>query len=306
MGQTRRKKYRKTRHIKKSRKLYKKIKKGGTPSMWKSSALPHLCKKYPSGEYKKCEQYDKKWYDIDYSIDKATTTKLEPIYIFHEPSEKNAYETIDNGVHNFFLFYDTTSDTYSLVASRFREPEYGTKHSMMIKRLEDSGENSLPANFIISGEIYKQGNIIVFNDFSSQYYNCNAETNLKNKIDPVDYPPLVKQIMSDAFARIFGKKVSDEIPAKASPKKSASAAAPLFITFKPGKFPVGNYREQPFSYFKKSICTNNPPEVNFKVYENKEDCKNETNSVGQMCDDLEAKSRKSSKIIPIPGLKIKN
>jgi hypothetical protein len=144
------------------------------PSYWKR--LPKLyntgtlCKKVPAKNpiIHKCEKYNDKWVEIDYNLENLTQSD-SPINIYKVGSE---YADLQEGIHNFILYWDETNDEYILVTAYFNAPEYGSKHNMIAKRTE----GLTPDTFIISGEIKKEGNQILFHDVSSQYFvdnRCN-------------------------------------------------------------------------------------------------------------------------------------
>jgi hypothetical protein len=144
------------------------------PSHWKK--LPKLfntgtlCKKVPAKNpiIHKCEKYNDKWVEIDYNLDKLTQAE-SPIHIYKEGSD---YADLEEGIHNFILYWDETKDEYILASAYFNAPEYGSKHNMIAKRTQ----GLTPDTFIISGEIKKQNNQILFHDVSSQYFvdnRCN-------------------------------------------------------------------------------------------------------------------------------------
>ena len=144
------------------------------PSHWKK--LPKLyntgtlCKKVPAKNpiIHKCEKYNDKWVEIDYNLEKLTQQD-SPINIYNVGSD---YDDLQEGIHNFILYWDETNDEYILATAYFNAPEYGSKHNMIAKRTE----GLTPDTFIISGEIKKEGNNILFHDVSSQYFvdnRCN-------------------------------------------------------------------------------------------------------------------------------------
>ena len=183
-------------YTKKSKKYRKKTKKklrGGVrklkttlraDSLWKR--LPKLyntgtlCKKVPARNpiVKKCEQYNDKWVDIEYDLEKLTQEE-SPIDLYKEGSD---FDNLANGIHNFILYWDEVKDEYILATAYYTAPEYGSKHNMIAKRTQDL----TPDTFIISGEIMKTGNAILFHDVSSQYFvenKCNmSQQMLKIKV----------------------------------------------------------------------------------------------------------------------------
>jgi hypothetical protein len=137
-----------------------------------------LCiKKYP-GDLKKlgneCYKYsDKLWVRTKYDMNDVTD-ELAPLNIFNE-SDTNNYAALQEGIHNFMLFWDDVAQQYTLVTAYFTAFEFGIKHNIMSLRSIDK----TPDTFIISGEIKKKGNSIHFHDTSSQYFN--QECNLKHR-----------------------------------------------------------------------------------------------------------------------------
>ena len=169
-----------------TRKRYRKNKKGGTPRVWSqmSRANQSLCiKKVPEDLRNlgnECYKYgDKKlWIRSKYDMNQVTD-ELAPLRIFNETDMKN-YDTLEDGIHNFMLFWDDSEQKYTLVTAYFNAFEFGTKHNMLSLRTI----NKTPDTFIISGEIKKEGNSIHFHDTSSQYFR--QECNIKRQA-PIIY-----------------------------------------------------------------------------------------------------------------------
>lgn len=154
---------------------------GGTPQrVWSQVPREHqsLCvKKYP-GDLRKlgneCYKYaDKLWVRTKYDMNDVTD-ELAPLFIFNETTPNN-YNDIEEGIHNFMLFWDDAAQKYTLVTAYFNAFEFGSKHNIISLRSLDK----TPDTFIISGEIKKKGNSIHFHDTSSQYFN--QECNLKRR-----------------------------------------------------------------------------------------------------------------------------
>jgi len=167
-------------------KTKKHIKYGGAPQrVWLQVPHEHqsLCiKKYPGNLRKlgnECYKYsDKLWVRTKYDMNDVTD-ELAPLNIFNE-SDMNNYDALQEGIHNFMLFWDDVAQQYTLVTAYFNAVEFGIKHNIMSLRSIDK----TPDTFIISGEIKKKGNSIYFHDTSSQYFN--QECNLKQRA-PIIY-----------------------------------------------------------------------------------------------------------------------
>ncbi len=167
-------------------KRYRKNKKGGTPRVWSqmSRANQSLCiKKVPEDLRNlgnECYKYgDRKlWIRSKYDMNDVTD-ELAPLRIFNETDMKN-YASLEDGIHNFMLFWDDSEQKYTLVTAYFNAFEFGTKHNMLSLRTIDK----TPDTFIISGEIKKEGNSIHFHDTSSQYFR--QECNIKRQA-PIIY-----------------------------------------------------------------------------------------------------------------------
>lgn len=151
-------------------------------SLWKR--LPSiyndtLCKKVPARNpiIHKCEPLNDTWVEIEYDLDKLTQEE-SPIDIYKEGSD---YDNLAEGIHNFILYWDDVNE-YTLATAYYNAPEYGSKHNMIAKR---TGQLT-PDTFIISGEIMKKENQILFHDVSSQYFvdnKCNmSQQMLKIKV----------------------------------------------------------------------------------------------------------------------------
>lgn len=132
--------------------------------------LVNTCIKY---EHKDNELYLKYKYGL-----KDITEESSPILIFNE--EDNAdFSLIADGIHNFMLFWDDTTNKYTLVTAYFNAIEFGNKHNVI--SLRTVGQT--PDTFIISGEIKKEkdNNTFYFHDTSSQFFldnPCNIKTQM--------------------------------------------------------------------------------------------------------------------------------
>lgn len=131
--------------------------------------LVNTCIKY---EHKDNELYLKYKYGL-----KDITEESSPILIFNE--EDNAdFSLIADGIHNFMLFWDDTTNKYTLVTAYFNAIEFGNKHNVI--SLRTVGQT--PDTFIISGEIKKEkdNNTFYFHDTSSQFLDnpCNIKTQM--------------------------------------------------------------------------------------------------------------------------------
>ncbi len=171
---------------------YRKNKKGGTPRAWSrmSRANQSLCiKKYPEDLRNlgnECYKYaDKLWVRTKYDMNDVTNESA-PISIFNE-TRPNNYLDIQEGIHNFMLFWDDVAQQYTLVTAYFNAFEFGTKHNIMSLRTIDQ----TPDTFIISGEIKKKGSSIHFHDTSSQYFR--QECNLKRRAPVIYLYDLINQ-----------------------------------------------------------------------------------------------------------------
>jgi hypothetical protein len=170
----------------KNKKTKKRVKNGGTPPrVWTQLPREHqsLCvKKYPENLRElgnECYKYaDKLWVRSNYDMNDVTD-ELAPLHIFNETNPNN-YRDIQEGIHNFMLFWDDAAQQYTLVTSYFNAFEVGSKHNILSLRSIDK----TPDTFIISGEIKKRGHSIHFHDTSSQYFR--QECNLKRRA-PVIY-----------------------------------------------------------------------------------------------------------------------
>ena len=121
------------------------------------------------------DEKTKLWVRSKYDMNDVTD-ELSPLHIFYEPmneTDVNDYDDIDEGIHNFLLFWDDAAQKYTLVTAYFNAFEFGSKHNMLSLRTLDK----TPDTFIISGEINKNGNNIHFHDTSSQYFwqECNIK-----------------------------------------------------------------------------------------------------------------------------------
>ena len=113
---------------------------------------------------------------------KDITQESSPILIFNE-EDKAVFSSIADGIHNFMLFWDDTTNNYTLVTAYFNAIEFGNKHNVI--SLRTVGQT--PDTFIISGEIKKEkdNNTFNFHDTSSQFFMDNP-CNIKNQM-PVIY-----------------------------------------------------------------------------------------------------------------------
>ena len=144
-------------------------------SIWKTRLTKNnqiLCKKfYPNNTEElanSCYKYNEKlWIKNKYGM-KDITEEASPLFIFHQ-GDRNSYETIQDGIHNFMLFWDDIDHTYTLVTAFFNPFEFGNKHNIISLRTV----GKTPDTFIISGEIKKNGPRIKFHDISSQYFQNN-------------------------------------------------------------------------------------------------------------------------------------
>jgi hypothetical protein len=160
-----------------------------------------------------CKQRDKddKWVNIKYNVDEIPfDSDLAPIKIFKKGSASLA--DLENGVHNFILFWDETNKEYILTTSFFNAFEFATKHYMISKRL---GER-VPPKFILSGEIEVTDNMPTkFHDTSSFFFQ-SIGTNFKKgflihylsafmkipenkKLADSDFPTFKEKFWEDVF-----------------------------------------------------------------------------------------------------------
>ena len=200
------KKIYKKRSLKKKKRTLKRKRshkfKGGTPSpraspmavesrasaTWLKVPAHHraesICvKKFPEKDLgNECYKYDENpgvrkppylWLRTKYDMNQITDELTGPILLFNENEPLNALTGIKDGIYNFMLFWDDTTQQYSLVLAYFNAFEFGTKHNIInLLTL-----NKTPDTFIISGEIKKDGANISFHDTSSQYHKqtCNIK-----------------------------------------------------------------------------------------------------------------------------------
>ena len=159
-------------------------------SLWKKSLHPKnqkLCKKvFPKNKdelVNTCIKYHHKGTDNDLYLKykyglKDITEESSPILIFNEKDEAD-FSLIADGIHNFMLFWDDTTNKYTLVTAYFNAIEFGNKHNVI--SLRTVGQT--PDTFIISGEIKKEkdNNTFYFHDTSSQFFldnPCNIKTQM--------------------------------------------------------------------------------------------------------------------------------
>ena len=164
------------------------------PSLWKrlSPNKQSLCKKVPpkNNIVDKCEPYNSNnWFHHKYDITKVKQDD-SPIITFKEgdnETENKDFTELQDGIHNFILYWDESNDKYMLVTSFFNAIEYGSKHNMIVLR-----ENKTPDTFIISGEFKKNNNNITFHDVSSQYFLDNP-CNIKRQMLITSIYDIIKQ-----------------------------------------------------------------------------------------------------------------
>jgi hypothetical protein len=237
-------------------------------NFWKTlePEMQHLCITEPAATFDACQEYNKEWYHLNYNIDDASAAYSSPILIFRQNTGPHNLDDISSGVHNYILFYDFSNNEYSLMTSYYAEPEYASKHSMILQRSRRI--EGLPCTFIISGEILKHDNEIVINDNSSQYWYKPENLKKMLKADAEKYKKITEATLIDAFAKIF------------------NTGEDYNITFKAAKFPKADYDAQPlFETFRSNVCAKDPPEVNFDVYTTRDACEKKTNPpVRKMCD----------------------
>ena len=140
--------------------------------MWRE--LPHdskiLCKRIPPKNTEvlmdSCIKYKNKWVNAKYGISQVNQEN-SPLYIFKESADENNSNNISEGIHNFMLFWDSEHSQYELVTSYFNAIEFGSKHNMIACRTK----GLTAPEFVLSGEIKKNDNNIVFQNMSSQYWD---------------------------------------------------------------------------------------------------------------------------------------
>ena len=177
--------------------------------------LVNTCIKY---EHKDNELYLKYKYGL-----KDITEESSPIRIFNEKDNAN-FNHISDGIHNFMLFWDDTTNKYTLVTAYFNAIEFGNKHNVI--SLRTVGQT--PDTFIISGEIKKEkdNNTFNFHDTSSQFFldnPCNIKTQMPviylfelvdqkkfdvNRITPEQLEELKTDILSN---NIFDHRIEQKI-----------------------------------------------------------------------------------------------
>ena len=136
-----------------------------------------------------CSAYNDKTINIKYKVSEIPyDSPLSPIHVYKVGSN---YADLEEGIHNFILFWDDRKNEYILATSLFNPYEYASKHYMMGKRLGDL----VPNSFIFSGEFKKEeGNPLVkFHDISSLYFIDNL-TNFKTVGMAIYF---LKKIISD-------------------------------------------------------------------------------------------------------------
>jgi hypothetical protein len=169
------------------------------PILWKK--LQHdskiFCKGIPpkNTEMDSCIKYKNKWVNAKYGISQVNQEN-SPLYIFKESNADENYSNISEGIHNFMLFWDSEHSQYELVTSYFNAIEFGSKHSMMAWRTK----GLTAPEFVLSGEIKKNDNNIVFQNMSSQYWD--NEHNLLKRM-PFIY-------LNEIIGEYSSKKVAEE------------------------------------------------------------------------------------------------
>ncbi len=146
-----------------------------------------------------CISYKNNWVNAKYGMSQVNQEN-SPLYIFTEMNaeENNLYD-IKDGIHNFMLFFNEERQTYELVTSYFNAIEFGSMHNIIACRTIGKTANK----FLLSGEINKNGNDIVFHTRSSQYFN-NDKSLLKHV--PYNY---LQEIIAGLAAS--GKDPDDEL-----------------------------------------------------------------------------------------------
>ena len=122
-----------------------------------------------NAEVKECSKYKNKIVDLKYNLlEIPYNSETFPIKIF---KSKSNFEELENGIHNFILFWDVDKEEYILATSLFNAYEFAGRHYMISKRLAEQ----VPAQFIISGELRKinQEPIMEFHDTSSLFFESN-------------------------------------------------------------------------------------------------------------------------------------
>jgi len=126
-----------------------------------------------NSEVKECFKYKNKIVDLKYNLQEIPyNSETFPIKIF---KSKSNFEELENGIHNFILFWDAGKEEYVLATSLFNAYEFAGRHYMISNRLA----NQVPPEFIISGELRKinEEPIMEFHDTSSLFFE--SEPNLK-------------------------------------------------------------------------------------------------------------------------------
>ncbi len=161
--------------IKKIKLSKKKIMNGGV--FWNEKLSPEeqvLANRTLTGyksnaEVKECSKYKDKIVDLKYNLlEIPYNSETFPIKIF---KSKSNFEELENGIHNFILFWDADKEEYILATSLFNAYEFAGRHYMLSQRLA----NQVPPQFIISGELRKinEEPIIEFHDTSSLFFESN-------------------------------------------------------------------------------------------------------------------------------------
>jgi hypothetical protein len=126
-----------------------------------------------NSEVKECSKYKNKIVDLKYNLQEIPyNSETFPIKIF---KSKSNFEELENGIHNFILFWDAGKEEYVLATSLFNAYEFAGRHYMISNRLA----TQVPPEFIISGELRKinEEPIMEFHDTSSLFFE--SEPNFK-------------------------------------------------------------------------------------------------------------------------------
>ena len=143
-------------------------------------SLENLGECYKYNDNKDTRPFDKYlWIRTKYNMADVSQAEdiIGKVQIVTEDQPGNIAD-IAEGIHNFVLFWDDATNTYSLALAYFNAIEFGTKHNII--NLRTAGQT--PDTFIISGEINKIGTDILFHDTSSQFFDnevCGKKSNIK-------------------------------------------------------------------------------------------------------------------------------
>jgi hypothetical protein len=170
--------------------------------VWSELPKEHqiLCKKFnPKNLDKladKCRKYEDMdlWVHNSYGIQKVSD-EASPLFIFNEKEENN-FSDIEDGIHNFILFWDETSEKYTLATAYFNAFEFGSKHNIISYRTTTNPDKKTPDTFIISGEIKKEGSTLRFHDTSSQFFQDNL-CNIKRQMPIIYLSGLIDELDID-------------------------------------------------------------------------------------------------------------